>query len=602
MSSDTEKMTPWYDPCQLIDTAKRTIISTTIGKYADPRAGTLGPRPGTFFDYSKHLWPSRFDFEEDKVEGERKEIWIDFAADVGDGWNPTYAVAYNLARPSLKIPGIADPLPRGEILFLGGDAVYPTANTGAYEARLELPYRFAFKAGLAKGNSPLNSELAQHPHIFALPGNHDWYDSLVSFRELFCSHIFNDRKFACDQETGQGGWRTRQKRSYFTLKLPHNWWLLAVDMQLTHNIDVPQLQYFKTIVEGRMQPGDKVILCVPEPFWTKYIKYQGLTQEFELKERSVRQLLRFCSDKGADIMAYMAGDLHHYRRFENDGEVQKITAGGGGAFLHPTHDFDFRKAKDDPTRSAHFDGFSLVGEYPDRGVSSKLDRKNFWFLLNNPTFGLMTAAIYFVLALLVRGTTGIDFTWYEALQTTIDRTIAEPLALFVVVFLLIGLIFFTDSNNKKFKWLGGFVHGLFHLIAAFLLGWLAYIASVSLSHSWDVPIPSTRHNLIWLVSVILISGTGGFLIGSVIMGLYLYVSLHFFGRHDNETFSAIKIQDFKNFLRLHIDTKGQLTIYPIKIEMVPRNWEPKDGYCEPSDGSAPELIEKPVVINGDTKT
>ena len=71
----------------------------------------------------------------------------------------------------------------------------------------------------------------------ALPGNHDWYDSLVAFQKLFFTHIFNGRTFA-------GGWRTRQKRSYFALKLPHKWWLVGVDLQLSHNIDVPQLRYF----------------------------------------------------------------------------------------------------------------------------------------------------------------------------------------------------------------------------------------------------------------------------------------------------------------------------------------------------------------------
>lgn len=46
-----------------------------------------------------------------------------------------------------------------------------------------------------------------------------------------------------------------------------------------------------------------------------------------------------------DIKVYLSGDYHHYRRHEElrrDGKspVQKIVAGGGGAFLHPTHDID----------------------------------------------------------------------------------------------------------------------------------------------------------------------------------------------------------------------------------------------------------------------
>ena len=83
------------------------------------------------------------------------------------------------------------------------------------------------------------------------------------------------------------------------------------------------------------------------------------------------------------------------------------------------------------------------------------------------------------------------------------------------------------------------------------------------------------------------------------MGLYLFISLHFFGRHDNEAFSALKIEDYKSFLRLHIDKNGELTIYPIKIEKVPRDddWVEKKennevAYFEPKEEIKQELIEK----------
>jgi hypothetical protein len=110
----------------------------------------------------------------------------------------------------------------------------------------------------------------------------------------------------------------------------------------------------------------------------------------------------------------------------------------------------------------------------------------------------------------------------------------------------------------------------------------------------------TNQNLIWFACVLVIPAIGGYLIGAIIMGLYLFVSLHIFGRHDNEAFSALKIEDYKNFLRLHIDKSGALTIYPIKIEKVPRDWKPmgKDRieYYEPETAIKPELIEKPISV------
>ena len=600
-------MTNWYDPLQLIDTAKRTIISTTVGQYADPRAGMPDADLYEFFDYSKHVLPTEHDFELDPSKADREEIWIDYAADVGDGFNPTYAIAYYMSRPQLKLEGVDDLLPRGEILFLGGDGVYPTANPTRYENQLVAPYRMALKAGVAEGISPVNSELSERPHIFALPGNHDWYDSLVAFKQLFCSHVFNDRKFGAD-ENGNGGWTTRQRRSYFTLKLPQKWWLLAVDLQLSHNIDVAQLQYFESVIRN-MEKGDRVILCVPEPYWEKYIKYGDVTDKYEEKERSIAKLDRYFLKQGVEVRAFIAGDLHHYRRFEDGTGVQKITAGGGGAFLHPTHDFDYRKAEREAGHDEYFKGFSLRGEYPDYRISKSMGWKDFLFPYYNRRFGKMTAVIYFVLALLVHGRFvgerlkwTDDSFWFKAMKITVDRMIEEPLVILVVVLLLLGLVFFTDSNSTKFKWFGGLLHGAAHLTAAFMLGWLAYVVSLWLSARWGVPVPpehSTLYNVIWFASVLVICGVGGYILGALIMGAYLYISLHVFGRHSNEAFSALKIEGYKNFLRLHIDKKGDLTIYPIKIDEVPGTdeWTDEGEYFRPAGGTVPALIEnKPIVV------
>ena len=96
----------------------------------------------------------------------------------------------------------------------------------------------------------------------------------------------------------------------------------------------------------------------------------------------------------------------------------------------------------------------------------------------------------------------------------------------------------------------------------------------------------------------------GALVGSFLMGVYLLISLNIFGRHSNEAFSSLRIEDFKNFLRLHIAKDGILTIFPIGIERVPRAWKPTgatsvfEPQLEPDDpkATAPHLIEPPVVV------
>ena len=88
------------------------------------------------------------------------------------------------------------------------------------------------------------------------------------------------------------------------------------------------------------------------------------------------------------------------------------------------------------------------------------------------------------------------------------------------------------------------------------------------------------------------------------MGLYLLISLNFFGRHEEEAFSALRIEDYKNFLRMHISSDGTLTIYPVKIKEVPRKWRKRraeeadkiSSEIVPVGGSGPELIEDPIRI------
>ena len=62
------------------------------------------------------------------------------------------------------------------------------------------------------------------PQCFAIPGNHDWIDGLDTFQRHF-------------QHKGWlGGWLLPQSNSYFALRLPHGWWLLALDLVLVGDI------------------------------------------------------------------------------------------------------------------------------------------------------------------------------------------------------------------------------------------------------------------------------------------------------------------------------------------------------------------------------
>ena len=182
------------------------------------------------------------------------------------------------------------------------------------------------------------------PALYAIPGNHDWYDGLSSFTRIFC------------QQGWFGGWKTRQSRSYFAVKLPHNWWLWGIDIQLEGYIDEPQLDYFYRQV-ARPRAGRTTGSSSASP------SRAGSTASPAARRPSApcatSRTAISASSSPARLKATLTGDLHHYVRYESkDGEVQRITAGGGGAYLFATHDMP-----DDAEARR-----GVQGERPHRGV------------------------------------------------------------------------------------------------------------------------------------------------------------------------------------------------------------------------------------------
>ena len=77
------------------------------------------------------------------------------------------------------------------------------------------------------------------------------------------------------------------------------------------------------------------------------------------------------------------------------------------------------------------------------------------------------------------------------------------------------------------------------------------------------------------------------------MGVYLFISVSFCNRHGNEAFSALRIEDYKNFLRIKFDKEGKCIIFPIGVENIDKARRVLDGKMAHQDGSNPWcLIEE----------
>jgi hypothetical protein len=70
----------------------------------------------------------------------------------------------------------------------------------------------------------------------------------------------------------------------------------------------------------------------------------------------------------------------------------------------------------------------------------------------------------------------------------------------------------------------------------------------------------------------LLTLAGGALVGGLLTGIYLLVSINVFGRHNNEAFSSLRVQDYKQWLRMRIDATGMLTVWSLALDRVPRRW------------------------------
>jgi hypothetical protein len=556
----------WLDPSILAKAGVEVAVSGTFGKFADKRE--IQTQPQGPFDYTT-----------------AGELWIDYLSDTGDGWAATQTMAWLLAQPSLTVDGLA--LPRGRILLLGGDQVYPTATTDAYEDRFKGP----FAAALPR------SAPGEEPEMFATPGNHDWYDGLVSFLRLFCTSGWI------------GGWRTRQRRSYFALQLPNAWWILAIDIQLDTYIDDVQLKYFEDLHIG---PGDKVVLLTAKPSWVAAVdgRVEPPTWKFLnfFEERMVR-------DKGARLVATITGDRHHYARYEPEGAgaeaaPTRITAGGGGAYLSATHTlFETLRLKTLPRKTgsdSYEEQPAVVNRraeiYPSDKDSRRLSNGILRLAALNPAFGRLLGAVYALIGVVLLGALNAGQGGLVATATGdgFSGFLSSSAGAGIVVLglvLLGGLYGGTDivpgpreQRARGIVSLARFLVALAQTVAHLLAAALVIWAAVKIApHIWDSAIA------VWLLGLpaaFVVGATFGTTVFAFFMLLVHKVRGEQAQACANQVFTGQSIGDYKNLLRMHLGRDGSLTIYPLGVDAACREWdlaEPRPAPRFEPRGTAPQV-------------
>lgn len=562
---EPQPMVRWLSPRGLSTTALQVGLSGVFGAYSDKREIQAALKPPGVTDLSGS-----------------DELWFDWIADVGDGFSSTYATAKLLAQPTLSLPheGRAIETKRGRALVLGGDLAYPAASLTEYQNRFVGPYSAAFpEAAIGEGE--------QAPLMIACAGNHDWYDGLTTFLRLFC--------------TGRriGGWQTEQPRSYFLIKLPHNWWMMGIDLAFDYFIDQPQMDFFRDAAKEVLAPGDKVILATHKPSWI----FGGLNADRLLySPEAMSNLQRFEIDviqaNGLKMPLALAGDIHHYNRYEReDGSQHRITSGSGSAFLYPTHNLPEAFAWPEAGGAVRYENKQV---YPSAAISKKRRKGILLAPLKNPSFMVFIAIVYVLYALM------IHFAITQGLEPGFKRTMADatvvdvlrlvvnnPASFLMTAIFVFFLIVFADASRWWKRIAVGGVHAWFQLstMIGVIIGVTSSIRSLSV-------VPFT-------ILFVLLVAFWGALWGSAVFAVYLWIMQRFFKKHPTHSFSAQRIEDFRSFLRLKVERDGALTIYPLAVKKVPQKWRfvkdraAADPWFEPEDRPIEaELIEPPIRIEG----
>lgn len=242
--------------------------------------------------------------------------------------------------------------PDVKFLVISSDIVYPSGALKDYERKFWLPFK-----GVEKP-------------VYAIPGNHDWYDALEGFNATFLTpeaakkamlaRIYADLEITSTSEKHIDGMIAKSRYWQQEYGVPtgfqnapifqvatDDFVLITLETGVLRQLDTLQMAWLKTVLEASK---DKfVMVMLGHPFYA-IGEYQGsMNPEFEALHQLLRQY---------KVPLIMAGDTHDLEYYVepqqgNDGHtMHHFVNGGGGAYLSigiamadsakiPTDDFAF---------------------------------------------------------------------------------------------------------------------------------------------------------------------------------------------------------------------------------------------------------------------
>ena len=181
-----QSMVRWFAPTEILRGAYGEFFGRLFGRYADSRetqaalrepvvhhaqgplvGGRLGRiDPENFLFFCNDQLPFH------ATAAGTEPLIVDYVADLGDGFSSTFTIARQMAEPTTTVSVDDDirlDLPRGRLIVMGGDEVYPAAGPEHYRDRTIGPYRTAFPPESSTGSdgSDRRRPPGQHREVVA---------------------------------------------------------------------------------------------------------------------------------------------------------------------------------------------------------------------------------------------------------------------------------------------------------------------------------------------------------------------------------------------------------------------------------------------------
>jgi hypothetical protein len=278
-----------------------------------------------------------------------------------------------VVSPALTEAAAADDI--GFVVIMS-DVIYPSGDVNDYIDGFYKPYR---SSPADPETGELNRHFSTDKRIFALPGNHDWYDGLFGFMYHFTTphqptspsdptpqqrhalppdevfapagdlnpirrvfRILWRRSSPVRSKTrdlaaarGASNQLPRQPGPYYAIKTKYLM-LFCIDTGIEGSVDATQMRWLRDT--ARAHPELPKLLLTGKPLVVNSTAHPHCLQP--PVSGVPRSVLEIVHDAPCRFRAVIGGDIHnfqHYERFDPGVTVHHLVSGGGGAFTHATH-------------------------------------------------------------------------------------------------------------------------------------------------------------------------------------------------------------------------------------------------------------------------